>query len=417
VKRLIAPLLVVPCVLLFLSASTLAYSQDDPMITDLIAGRYIDVGDILVWNDEEQLYVQYQTTDGWCLTVTHLHVATSVADIPQTKTGNPKPGQFAYSAEHDCLTEYTYEVPLQWDMNTELHIAAHAVVRKRGGKAETAWGAGEGFAGRNWATYWNYVVQGTRVIDWPDGGTVTVGFEDLPLGDKNDYDYNDWLASIHTHATLWGAEGVYGLRQIDLQIRPQARGAGYHHAFHLLIPSGTFGSDGHYVLTILDGQGNVLEEKTGVFDASIPNHFEVISSTMVALPGRLTNTIEPPGIVSHYPANDPQHQDYVPPKRAATLSIAFDLPAPFDFTAFDPYDPENMHGEGLFFDPYLHVHDTGEDIHRGDPRMLTVPVDWMWPEAGIGIWRAYPDVIVGDPPAFVEKWWLDHNDLVYDGRP
>jgi hypothetical protein len=107
------------------------HTEELPFFTDLIAdGRdlAIDVGDVLVWNDGDTLYVKYVITEaGWCLTETHLHVATILTDIPQ-KNGNPPPGQFDYKEEHECVPDYTYEIPLTWDPNTELFIAAHAVV-------------------------------------------------------------------------------------------------------------------------------------------------------------------------------------------------------------------------------------------------------------------------------------------------
>ncbi|MEM2386334.1 MAG: hypothetical protein QXO67_05050, partial [Candidatus Bathyarchaeia archaeon] len=61
----------------------------------------------------------------------HLAVATSLAEIPQTKTGNPIPGKFQYSSYHDpsdFVTEYTYQIPLTWDTSKTLYIAAHAKV-------------------------------------------------------------------------------------------------------------------------------------------------------------------------------------------------------------------------------------------------------------------------------------------------
>ena len=100
---------------------------------DLIAGggnpkSEVDVGDVNVWNDGDYLYVQYVVdAPGWCLTETHLHVAMSMEAIPQ-KNGNPPPGQFDYKTEHACVTEYTYEIPLEWTPCTDLYIAAHADV-------------------------------------------------------------------------------------------------------------------------------------------------------------------------------------------------------------------------------------------------------------------------------------------------
>jgi hypothetical protein len=108
------------------------HTEGDPFATDLIAGggnsaSATDVGDVLVWNDGDTLYVQYVVTAPWCLTETHLHVAISLEGIPQ-KNGNPPPGKFDYKGEHDCVAEYLYTIPLNWSTDTKLFIAAHAVV-------------------------------------------------------------------------------------------------------------------------------------------------------------------------------------------------------------------------------------------------------------------------------------------------
>jgi hypothetical protein len=122
-----------------------AHTEDDPSVTELMAGQHVDVGDVSVWNDGEYLYVKYvidadltpddPSDDGvpTLITETHLQVATSLDGIPQKKD-NPIPGHFDYSTELDPgVTEYTYEIPLTWDAGTELYIAAHAVVQKLGG--------------------------------------------------------------------------------------------------------------------------------------------------------------------------------------------------------------------------------------------------------------------------------------------
>lgn len=106
------------------------YTEADPFTTDLLAGQNNDVGEVQVWNDAENLYITYVIdAPGWFLTETHLHVACSEGEIPQTKKGNPIPGQFEYSAEHDYLTEYPLDpIPLSSIECCIPFIAAHAVV-------------------------------------------------------------------------------------------------------------------------------------------------------------------------------------------------------------------------------------------------------------------------------------------------
>lgn len=149
------------------SPVTTAHTETDPFVTDLIAAQTMDAGDVSVWNDGERLYVKYETDGDWCLTKTHLHVATALADIPQTGKGSPIPGHFDYSMEHDpCSTEYTYVIDLNgWTPTTELYIAAHAVVC-RPGEGEPMFVQG--------------VLTTVPMYTWADAinvGTVTVAIE------------------------------------------------------------------------------------------------------------------------------------------------------------------------------------------------------------------------------------------------
>lgn len=171
---------------------TSAHMESDPFSTDLIAGggnekSAIDAGDVLVWNDGENLYVKYTTTPDWCLSETHLHVATSQEEIPTTpgRFPNSIPGRFEYSQEHDqCLNIYTYQVNLEEEgasYDDELKIAAHAELENQSDETdmdyedddedddddeheieyedeESAWGDGDLFNDKNWATYFTYIV-------------------------------------------------------------------------------------------------------------------------------------------------------------------------------------------------------------------------------------------------------------------
>ena len=103
---------------------------------------------------------------GYCLLETHLHVATTLEGIPQ-KNGNPRPGQFDYKGEHNCVGAVTYKIPLGgWvpNLDQRRYIAAHAVVGKTNDPLfdETGWGVVcEGlnnwaFPGNNWVAYIYY---------------------------------------------------------------------------------------------------------------------------------------------------------------------------------------------------------------------------------------------------------------------
>ncbi|MFC2008530.1 hypothetical protein ACFLUT_00540 [Chloroflexota bacterium] len=103
--------------------------EDAAQVQTLYAGQNIDVGTVKVWNDEDNLYVKYETTGGWAMTETHLEVKCSEADIPQGRKGNPKVGHFTYGDSFDPPEdEWLQTIDLDELCGTSLAIAAHAVV-------------------------------------------------------------------------------------------------------------------------------------------------------------------------------------------------------------------------------------------------------------------------------------------------
>jgi len=121
-----------------------AGDKDSAVSFPLFAGKDLRVGDVLVWNDENEVCVKYQLSDtaleeGWLLYETHLAVATDLDKIPHTKKGNPIPGQFPYGndelggVEEDglyCIPFGKEEGELDVGCDDDIVIAAHAVVRK-----------------------------------------------------------------------------------------------------------------------------------------------------------------------------------------------------------------------------------------------------------------------------------------------
>jgi hypothetical protein len=192
-----------------------------------------------------------------------------------------------------------------------------------------------------------------------------VAYEDLPIGGGNDWDYNDFVVDIDTLAIFWGTSTDRDLVEIHFTIRPEVKLAGYTHTLHL--DADVFTCDGKYSL-YRDG----IWVESGVYD-----HSTGIDVVLVPDTGSLPSVV--------------------------LLSIYFEPGCDF---AFHEWDENLFHGENLFFDPYLYVKNTGETIHTGDVRMLTVPVDWVWPTPDKNpIWNVYPKVTAGTPPTFVPYWW------------
>jgi Ca-activated chloride channel family protein len=145
--------------------ATINVKQTEDLIADG-GDEYIDVGDIIIWQDADYLYVKYVTTDGWYMTETHLDVDNVKADIPQTGNGNPKIGKFEFSGDHSPAVQVVeYKIDWDWASDALIYIAAHAVVQKDVSliectepewRIETAWGEGNDFGGPSWAMLMEY---------------------------------------------------------------------------------------------------------------------------------------------------------------------------------------------------------------------------------------------------------------------
>jgi len=137
-----------------------AHTMQDPEVSPLIAGQHIVMGEVSIWNDDQNLYVKYQTNPPWCMTETQLYVSKTLPSSPI------KPGKFPYKHEDlNSVFEDTYAIPLaELGVQPEdwVYIIAHAVVKNSDtGEEETAWKEGTLIEqqGGGWAMYNTYQIQ------------------------------------------------------------------------------------------------------------------------------------------------------------------------------------------------------------------------------------------------------------------
>ncbi len=117
----------------------------------MLAGQHIEAGQVCVEVDAagENLLVTYEMEDGWQLVEAHLWAGLNLADMPQSKAGNPKIGNFPYNSGSIAGADsHTFTVPLTVFGGVEPCgvtglLAAHAAVRKANGdgtyQTETGW--------------------------------------------------------------------------------------------------------------------------------------------------------------------------------------------------------------------------------------------------------------------------------------
>lgn len=103
--------------------------------SDLIAGRHMDVGDVVVAVDDyEILTIDITLKSGCEIIESHVWVGDDLEDIPRTKSGNPKIGQFPYTVDD--------EIDLS-DFGDPIFVLIHTVVDCPCKGEETAWAEGQ----------------------------------------------------------------------------------------------------------------------------------------------------------------------------------------------------------------------------------------------------------------------------------
>ncbi len=191
----------------------------------------MDVGEVTVANDGTNLIVTITIDTGdWQLAESHVHAATALADIPQTKKGNARPGKFDYcdmdpEASVDSPTQHTYTIPLAdigdgvaAGSGDSIVVAVHTaieyveIVEVPGAEPieilheESAWGEGPEISdGRDWAMYIDYV------LEMPDL-TISISATDPPA---NPISSDTPLAFTYTVENI-GGEGPAGNSEFDV---------------------------------------------------------------------------------------------------------------------------------------------------------------------------------------------------------
>lgn len=167
-----------------LSIMCMSFNSFAETCYDMLAGQHINVGQVCVSNDSENLYVKYSTVDEWLLDEAHLFVGKSLDDMPQTKKGSPKIGNFPYKSEGLSINYFEFTIPLSsfgdLPCGSELFVAAHASVSKDNGdgssQQETSWSNGDKITDRGWAMFSTYEVTCDDDPEPPVGGGCETAF-------------------------------------------------------------------------------------------------------------------------------------------------------------------------------------------------------------------------------------------------
>jgi len=186
----------------------------------LYAGQTIESGTLFVEVVGDELVVTYNTSGGWETKETHLWIGTDMADMPQTRQGNPKIGNFPYQGADSYsikLSQLGFSCP---SADAEFYVAAHASVQLTNDsgsviQAETAWAEGSRFVERGmWGTFSTITLSCATVAapvnpvgqcetafayavgSNPVDGDITNSFLDIDENGDGKGDFNRWGWSI-----------------------------------------------------------------------------------------------------------------------------------------------------------------------------------------------------------------------------
>lgn len=268
------------------TTSTSSASSGCEEVYTLFAGQSIPVGNIVVTNDDTNIYVTFNTDGGWVLNETHVYVG-DVAGIPTNGAGNPTIGLFPFNDTHNNAITHTVTVPI--DPNLDCYaVAAHASVSliQNGNvvQSETAWSSGGPINnGGSWATYSEYCLSDCceyEVVsyDYFAGQNILVGSLDVTNDDQNLYiTFNftgDWYTQ-QTHLYVGPASGL-PTNNANTPVPGQFPYATTHNpitqSYTYTIPLSSL--DDCYVIAAhsemvqLDGSGNVIATETGWSDGT-----------------------------------------------------------------------------------------------------------------------------------------------------
>lgn len=131
---------------------------DSCVNTNLMAGQHHDAGDVRVYADLNNVYIEYTATGNWFIKKTHLY-SGDCAQIPVTRNGIPIPGQFPVSNSYPNGTQSIVYAFAKSNLPECFCVAAHAEVYRVENnqivQTETAWAEGERFTTRSWAMFFS----------------------------------------------------------------------------------------------------------------------------------------------------------------------------------------------------------------------------------------------------------------------
>lgn len=182
---------------------------------NIIAGQNMVIGDLLISYDADNLYVEYNTNDGWLMNEVQLWVGESLSEMPQTRSGNPQIGRFPYTSGNLYQESYyKFTIALEDLFGNEpiceqmLYFVAHSSVYKEHPdgsiQTETGWGEGPQLTNQgSWAMYFSMIFECNSVVEDPpkSGCETAFAYGDITFVDAGIGQNWGWILEIENEGS------------------------------------------------------------------------------------------------------------------------------------------------------------------------------------------------------------------------
>ena len=180
-----------------------------PEYISLTTRQNTEVGNLVISNDIDFLYVTFVANGSYTLSETHLWAGVNEEDVPKNGNDIPTPGRFPFHSAISTDHSFTINLPdiyLKSEVleGKSVYLFAHAVLtNNETGETESAWSAGETFGTQRWGSY--SVIQCCNPEENPSGcfshtakcGNMINGelyYDNTSGGDQNIYADNGEIA-------------------------------------------------------------------------------------------------------------------------------------------------------------------------------------------------------------------------------
>lgn len=142
--------------------------EEEPLVVPFVANGRLDIGEITVSNDENELCVDFATDEGWLMHRTQVAYGRTLGDLPLTRRGFLRIGDFPISETHEppvaSATHCFNWAEEGFAAGDTVLLAAHGFVVQTGPRGwwrrlASAWGEGTRVHKRGWAMVFAYVIQ------------------------------------------------------------------------------------------------------------------------------------------------------------------------------------------------------------------------------------------------------------------